>query len=214
MKLDEMKVQYERSRDGFSGETDFAVSGEPKHVKVDASGIVIKISLCAAVLALAIVVRAVGVGKPNDTVAQTSTHANSDPQDPEEETVGTLKYVEAASAGKWSAPVQSNDIELLRDGQLLRFTALSETVSACMSGRVLSVEQDEQLGSCVCIQSDTDCETIYYGFETVAVQQGSEIKAGDPLGTVAAGRSIYLRVLLKGAPQDPTEFVDLSLRNK
>ena len=214
MKLDEMKVQYERSRDGFSSETNFSVSDESKRVKVDASGIVIKISLCAAVLALAIVVRAFGVGKPNDTVAETSTHSDSDLQDQQEQALGALKYVEASTSGKWKAPVLSNDIELLRDGQLLRFTALSDTVNACMGGKVLSVEQDDQLGSLVRIQSDTDCETIYYGFDTVSVRQGIEVRAGETLGTVISGKSIYMRVLIKGAPQDPTDYVDLSLQNQ
>ncbi len=214
MKLDEMKVQYERSRDGFSEETNFSVNDQPKRLKVDASGIVIKISLCAAVLALAIVIRAFGVGKPSDTVAETSTHFGSDQQEQQNDAIGTLKYVEASANGKWRAPVLSNDIELLRDGQLLRFTALSDTVSACMAGKVLSVERDEQLGNSIRIQSNNDCETVYYGFETVSVLQGSEINTGDPLGTVAAGKSIYLRVMLNGAPQDPTEYVDLSLKNE
>ncbi len=215
MKLDEMKVQYERSRDGFSSESSFTVDEQKPVVKVDASGIVIKVGLCAAVLALAIVVRAFGVGKPQERVAQTSTYASeTDDQEQQTSTVGTLQYVEAGAARKWNAPVMSNDIELLRDSQLLRFTALNGTVNACMAGKVLSVEQDAQLGNCVRIQSESDCETIYYGFETVAVSQGAEVATGDPLGTVATGRSIYLKVLQDGAPQDPTEYVDLSLQTE
>lgn len=215
MKLDEMKVQYEQSRDGFQNASAFEVASERPQVKVDASGIVIKIGLCAAVLALAIVVRALGVGKPDDRVAETSTYTKSDQQEQQQsDAIGTLHYVETGTVRKWTAPVASNDIELLRDGQLLRFTALSGSVSACMAGRVLSVECDEQLGNCVRIQSDTDCETIYYGFETVTVKQNSEVQAGDTLGTVAPGMSIYLKVLEKGAPKDPTEYVDLSLKNE
>ena len=211
MKLDEMKVQYERSRDGFEHETDFAVAEEKPNLKVDASGIVIKIGLCAAVLALAIIVRAVGVGKTDGETVPTGAYSDPDAQDRQEEQIGTLHYVETGAFAKWTAPVMSNDIELLRDGQLLRFTAISGTVSACMSGKVFAVEQDETLGSCVRIRSDADCETVYYGFETVAVQTNSEVQAGDVLGTVAPGRSIYLKVFKQGAPQDPTEYVDLSL---
>jgi hypothetical protein len=37
------------------------------------------------------------------------------------------------------------------------------------------------------------------------------VHEGDLLGTVSPGRSIYLKVLEKGAPQNPTEYVDLSL---
>ena len=216
MKLDEMKVQYERSRDGFQNESDFEVKQETPKLKVDASGIAIKLGLCMAVLALAIVIRAFGVGKPEERVAQTST-ANSEPTDSDsqqENTIGALHYVETGTVLKWTAPVMSNDIELLRDGQLLRFTAIGEKVTACMAGRVLSVEQDAQLGNCVRIQSEADRETIYYGFETVTVQPNSEVAQGDTLGTVAPGRSIYLKVLENGAPQDPTEYVNLSLGGK
>ena len=216
MKLDEMKVQYERSRDGFERETDFRIASDPPPVKVDASGIVIKIGLCIAVLALAVVVRAFGIGKTDDRVAETSTHAEQEPPEGEESTdaIGTLHYVEAGTVRKWSAPVVSNDMELLRDGQLLRFTALTATVNACMAGEVLSVGEDDRLGSFVRIRSDNDCETIYYGFETVAVKEKNEIGAGDLLGTVAPGRSIYLRILREGAPQDPTAYIDLSLKNE
>lgn len=214
MKLDEMKVQYDRTRDGFSNESDFTVSAEKPPVKVDASGIVIKVSLCAAVLALAVVVRVFGGGAQEDRVAETSTYATeSDPQE-ETDAIGTLHYVDAGAKRKWSAPVTSSDIELMRESQMLRFTAQSGTVYACMSGRVLSVDQDVQLGNSVRIQSDNDCETVYYGFDAVAVTQGAEVASGDMIGTVTAGRSIYLRVFEQGAPQDPTEYVDLSLGNE
>ena len=215
MKTDEMKIQYERERDGFERESAFAVSEGKPQVKVDASGIVIKISLCAAVLALAIIVRAFGVGKPDTGVVSASSVADPSASDPQgEEAIGTLRYVDAASVLKWTAPVLSNDIELLRDGQLLRFTALSGTVNACMAGKVLSVETDEQLGKTVRIQSENDCETVYYGFETVDVRQNATVAQGDALGTVQPGRSIYLRVFEQGQPQDPTAYVDLSLRNE
>ena len=95
-----------------------------------ASSLLLKISLCAAVLALAIIVRAFGVGKPDTGVVSASSVADPSASDPQgEEAIGTLRYVDAASVLKWTAPVLSNDIELLRDGQLLRFTALSGTVS-------------------------------------------------------------------------------------
>lgn len=213
MKLDEMKVQYERSRDGFSSESDFTVDEPKPTVKVDASGIVVKVGLCAAVLALAVVIRAFGGGKPEERVAETSTYA-SDTETQDQQSLGTLQYVDAGVSRKWSAPVQSLDIELLRDSQLLRFTAKNDAVTACMAGKVLSIEQDVQLGNSVRIQSDDDCETVYYGFDTVAVIQGAEVVEGDVLGTVTAGRSIYLRVFEKGAPQDPTAYVDLSLNRE
>lgn len=210
MKLDEMKVQYDKSRDGFTRESDFEVKTEKPHVKVDVSGIAIKVGLCAGVLALAFIVRAFGVGAPKqEPVLETASHSDGTEESPEKEP-GKLKYVEA-STGKWAAPVRANDVELMREGQLLRFTASASAVFSCMDGRVLSVGTDAELGQYVRVQSETDCETFYYGFDSVAVQEGDSVKSGDVLGTVSAGRSLYLRICQNGAPQDPTAFVDLSL---
>ena len=167
MKLDEMKVQYDKSRDGFTKESAFEVKPDQPLPKVDISGIAIKVGLCAGVLALAFIVRAFGVGVPKDSVAEVSTHAENSDETTEEQP-GKLKYVDATGS-KWAAPVRSNDIELLREGQLLRFTAGETDVFCCMDGKVLSVGTDDTLGSYIRVQSENDCETFYYGFDSVKV---------------------------------------------
>ena len=214
MKLDEMKVQYDKSRDGFTQESAFTVRSEEKGVRTDASGMVIKIGLCAAVLILAFIIRAIGVGQQKNAVvaASASSDGTSSASGQNDERIGALHYVDGGTAAKWTAPVLSNDIELLRDGQLLRFTATNDTVVACMSGKVLSVSEDPSLGKSVRIQSDADVETLYFGFAEIAVTEGQEIAANDVLGTIERGRSIYLKVLEQGEPQDPTGYVDLSLQ--
>ena len=210
MKLDEMKIQYERSRDGFTKESKFAVRDEKPLPKVNVNGIAIKVSLCAGVLALAFIVRAFGFGAPKtDAVQSVSSHVDSGEQAVATQP-GRLKYVDAVGE-KWKAPVEANDIELLREGQMLRFTARDASVSSCMAGTVLAVGTDDAFGAYVRVQSASDCETFYYGLDTIAVEEGQTVAAGDPLGTVAPGRSLYLRVLQDGAPQDPTQYVDLSL---
>lgn len=212
MKLDEMKVQFDQSRDGFQTESAFRVQQDAKEVKTDASGIAVKIGLCAAVLILAFVVRAVGVGKTNDDVVAASTSGDaSQASEPRSDAIGSLHFVDGGVMAKWTAPVAANDIELLRDGQILRFTATNDTVCACMGGKVLSVGEEEPFGRYVRVQSDADVETLYFGFSEIAVREGQEIAAADALGTVERGRSIYLKVLEKGEPQDPTGYVDLSL---
>ena len=209
MKLDEMKVQYDKTRDGFTKEAAFEVKTEKRIPKVDISGIAVKVGLCAGVLALAFIVRAFGVGAPKTQVAEASTHTENSGETTQEQP-GKLKYVDATGT-KWAAPVRANDIELLREGQLLRFTAGASDVYSCMDGKVLSVGTDETLGQFVRVQTDTDCEAFYYGFDTVTVRENDTVKAGDTLGTVSVGRSLFLRVLEGGAPQDPTAYVDLSL---
>ena len=212
MKLDEMKVQFERERDGFTSESDFTVRKEKKDIpKVDASGIAIKVGMCVGVLALAFIVRAFGMGKPTDRVAETSTHSGVNDA-VETGSVGSLHYVEAGTK-KWAAPVKANDIELFPDGRLLRFTAVSSNVLSCTSGKVLSVGTDETYGTYVRVQTQDDCETVYYGFDTVAVTENASVKTGDVIGTVSVGRCMYFRVYVNGAPQDPTQFVDLGLNN-
>jgi murein DD-endopeptidase MepM/ murein hydrolase activator NlpD len=212
MKLDEMKVQYDRTRDGFTHESDFAVKAEKPLPKVDISGIAVKVGLCVGVLALAFIVRAFGVGAPQPKTAEVSSvsdgTAESDNDQP-----GRLHYVEATGT-KWAAPVRASDIELIADGQLLRFTAGGGSVASCMDGSVLAVGVDERFGSYIRIQSKNDVETVYYGLDTVAVQEGAAVRAGDTLGTVPAGRSLYMKVYENGAPQDPTAFVDLSLSHE
>ncbi len=209
MKLDEMKVQYDRTRDGFTRESDFSVKTEKPLPKVDVSGIAVKVGLCVGVLALAFVVRAFGVGAPKAKTAEVSSVSDGTAES-ETDRPGRLHYVEATGT-KWIAPVRASDIELMTDGQLLRFTAGEGTVASCIDGSVLAVGVDERLGSFIRIQSSDDVETVYYGLDTVTVQEGASVHAGDALGTVAVGRSLYMKVYRNGAPQDPTAYVDLSL---
>ena len=210
MKLDEMKVQYDKGRDGFTKESTFKVKSEKPLPKINVNGIAVKVGLCAGVLALAFIVRAFGVGAPKANDVQTVSSHSEDETETTEKQPGKLKYVDA-SGTKWNAPVLANDIELLREGQLLRFTARDTSVFSCMEGTVLAIGTDETLGEYVRVQSASDCETFYYGFDTISVNEGDAVDAGALLGTVSGGRSLYLRVLEKGEPQDPTAYVDLSL---
>ncbi len=212
MKLDEMKVQYDRSRDGFTKESDFAVKQERKLPKININGIAVKVGLCAGVLALAFIVRAFGVGAPKDRTVEASSHSDGTGET-DQNAPGSLKYVDASGA-KWTAPVRSNDIELMLEGRMLRFTAGDTAVSSCMDGKVHSVGSDATYGNFVRVQSDADCEAVYYGLDTVNVKEGDTVRSGDALGTVTVGHSMYLRVYEQGAPVDPTTYVDLSLRHE
>lgn len=209
MKLDEMKVTYDRKRDGFQNVSDFTVD-ENKEPTVKSGSMVIKIGLCGLVLAAAIVIRAVGV-EPQKEVVAAAAQAQSEDDD---ESVGALHYVDATEnvREKWQAPVSSNDIELLLDDQLVRLTATTEPVCSCIDGTVLMVETDERYGTYVRVQGENGLETICYGLADVTAVAGATVTAGETLGTVPVGRSVYVAVLLDGAPQNPTDYIDLSLR--
>ncbi len=211
MKLDDMKV-HAANRTTLDSVSGFRVeTKEPEELVVKSAGIAVKIGLCVAALLVAFVIRI--VSNEPEKVAEVSKMLQSDTESEETaEELGSLRFVDAANI-KWSAPVRTNDVELLRDHQLVRFTAASETVSSCISGKVVMIEQDERYGTFLRIQSDDGIETVLYGFESVSVKSGDHVAANDLLGTVPVGRSVYLAVERNGAPLDPSEYVDLSIEN-
>ena len=211
MKLDDMKV-HAVNRTTLDSVSGFRVeTKEPEELVVKSAGIAVKIGLCVAALLVAFVIRI--VSNEPEKVAEVSKMLQSDTESEETaEELGSLRFVDAAN-NKWSAPVRTNDVELLRDHQLVRFTAASETVSSCISGKVVMIEQDERYGTFLRIQSDDSIETVLYGFESVSVKSGDHVAANDLLGTVPVGRSVYLAVERNGAPLDPSEYVDLSIEN-
>lgn len=205
MKMEQMKIEYQNGEgNGFDRLDSFTVEEPAPEPEVRGTGMFIKIGICMAALALALVVRLAGV--------EGSQRAEPAMQKEEAEpslAVGALRYVNAD--GKWDAPVVCNDVELLRDDRLVRFTATDATVLACMAGEVLMVENDARFGQYVRVQGENGLETILYGFDTVSVERGQSVEARTVLGTTSVGGSIYLSVLQDGAPQDPTEFVDLAI---
>ena len=56
-------------------------------------------------------------------------------------------------------------------------------------------------------------EALHSLYSAVTVSEGASVQSGDVIGTVSAGRSMFLKVYVNGAPQDPTQFVDLGLQN-
>lgn len=212
MKLDEMKIRSSNAKgtQGFDRMSEFAVEEPNKEVVVESTGMMVKIGLCCAAMALALIVRLAGVDGTQEVVA-TGAQSEATATD----AVGTLRYVDAdlIAQAKWMAPVSANDIELLRDAQMVRFTATVSDVRSCMNGIVLMVETDERFGRYVRIQGEDGLETTLYGLDTTCVTAGQTVAAEDSIGTIAPGRSLYLTVSRNGAPQDPTEYVDLSIRS-
>ena len=129
---------------------------------------------------------------------------------PTDGALGSLRYVE--NRNKWTAPVQASDIELLQDSRMLRFSAAQEFVKACTDGKVLAVLQDEKYGTCIQISGTENTVLTLYGLETVAVKSFDSVNAGDLLGTIPMGRSVYLSIEKDGVAQDPTMYIDLSVQ--
>lgn len=179
----------------------------------------VKIGLCGVAVLCALAIRSVtgNTAQSTDTQpasAQTETVGTSDE---EENNLGALHFVDAsqdialAAPQKWTAPVQSADIELLTDSGTIRFTAAGESINACAMGEVLSISEDGMLGRYVRLTHADGVETIYFGLAEVLVKQGQVVQEGEALGTVNAGRSVYVQVLKDGAPQDPQDYISLSI---
>lgn len=209
MKLDDMRV-HSTNRDRFNTVSEFRVANESDakegELRVKSAGIVVKAGLCLAALLVALVIRV--VSSAPEKVAEVGKMLTYEPQPTD--MLGSLRYVDA-SGQKWKAPVKTNDVELLRDNQLVRFTAAEHNVRSCFDGKVLMIETDDRFGQYVRIQGADGTEAVLYGLESVEVRSGDPVAADQIIGSVPLGRSVYLAVLQNGAPQNPAEFVELSI---
>lgn len=167
-----------------------------------------KMSLCLLVLALALTVELTGLGEEAGT------------EEPgQEENLGALHYVDgqkgesltAVLAEKWQAPVLCGQVSLLQEESLVGFQALTKEVKACCGGTVLMTGEDDALGLYARIRLDGDRETVYYGFDRLEVRAQEAVAAGQRLGTVAPGQTLYFAVTDRGEPLDPRDFVQMDI---
>ncbi|MDO4565307.1 MAG: M23 family metallopeptidase [Clostridia bacterium] len=222
MKIENIKVKERYSGSEGGKALSFSVSEgwkpseerEKKELTVHTKSMMIKIGLCAAAVVLALILRAAGLERPAEDDGLTA--ASSQDEDDEEETLGTLRFVDASDGaallyGKWNAPVTAAEIELMRDGQLLRITAQNGEVRNCHTGEVIAVDEDARYGRYVRLMHSEGLESIYYGFESVGVVKGQIVQSNEELGTVNAGKSLYVQVLKDGEPQDPTDYLNINI---
>lgn len=205
MKLEEMKVQGERVRTVSEFQVAASADEKERHRMI---GTAVKVGVCAMALVGAIALRATGQAQEALVAASTSADQSIHTTD----APGSLRFVE--NDEKWAAPVVTNDVELLMDRKLVRFTAAEETVRAGMNGIVLDVDTDAQFGRFVRLQASEGAVLMLYGFETVAVRVGEAVTENGALGTVPIGRSVYLAVERDGARLNPSEYVDLTIHGR
>lgn len=209
MILEDMKID-DSARQGFQSIGGFSVTASRQKKPVDnGMRLIIKVGVCAAALMSAFVIRAIGQESQKTVPVSHMTEQFPESSD----AIGTLRYVDAKTV-KWSAPVETNDVELLRDRALLRFTATEEEVCTCIAGTVTKVASDERFGKSVTVLGADDTEIVLYGFDIVHVLEKDRVACDQVVGTVPIGRSIYLSVQKNGKPQDPSEYVDLSIRGR
>lgn len=217
MNFGDMHVKEEDRRQGPCA--GFTLEEEPR-VKVKSGSMTAKLSLCAVVLAAALVVELTGAVQKKEQVQPAGAQEEESGTD---DALGALHYVEAPGQEsgvllpgytKWSPPVSASEITLLQEETLVGFSALSSTVKCCCAGEVYDIGEDETFGKYVRLQHAGDVFTVTYGFEEVGVKVGQSVTAGETLGTVYVGKTVYFAVTSAGVPQDPRDYVELGIQKE
>lgn len=206
MNVSDMRIVEQRREQGPCGT--FKLREEREEVTRPGISMKMKMSLCLLVMALALTVELTGVGEETET------------EEPgQEEALGALHYVDGQRGEslstvlgeKWETPVLCGEVSLMQEDSLVGFQALTKEVRACCDGTVLLTGEDDALGLYARIQLDADRETVYYGFEVLEVQAQDRITAGQRLGTVQPGQTLYFAVTDRGEPLDPREYVQMDI---
>ncbi len=225
MDFSEMKVRERQQNAGPCGR--FTVQTPERRTTVRAGSMMAKLSLCLGVLLIALVLELGGTAPDKQRQVFAAEGEKRPEATAREENLGAIYYVETKGGQataqaqearvqrvKWTPPVRSDEVTLLRDDSVVGFSALNREVSCCCQGQVFSVGEDEDWGKYVRVRSAGDIDTVYYGLEEVKVRAGETVTAGQLLGTVPVGRLVYLSVSEKGAPQDPRDYVALTVQKK
>lgn len=220
MKLDDMKVNTFARVNNVS---DFSVH---KTVTKRVDGKVLRmaggVGVCALALIGAVTLRwqQIAMEEPTAVVSAVSDESLHSvavfAEEPEPtDAPGSLRFAEAETnnVSKWTAPVLTNDVELMRERKLVRFTAAAESVLSCIDGKVTKTGKNDTYGKFVTIMG-SDVTIKLYGFEELAVKKNTKITEGELLGTVPVGRSVYLSVERDGKTVDPSEYVDLTIQGR
>ena len=183
--------------------------------RVKSGSMVVKISICMAVLAAAILLEVFVLN--NDEVVSTVSAEASGGEGEQDDVLGRLRFVAAGGVKsvfsvqqRWRLPVNAREFQLLEDETLLRIACKAgAAVSVPAEGEVRAIANDETYGINVRIHHGNDLESVYYHLADVKVEVGQPLLAGDTLGSVAEGGDVYVKVLQAGSPMDPSAFLDL-----
>ncbi|MDI7247449.1 MAG: peptidoglycan DD-metalloendopeptidase family protein [Bacillota bacterium] len=91
-------------------------------------------------------------------------------------------------------------------------TAQGTQVRAALSGKVLEVKNDRQLGLCVLLEHQDGLRTRYGHLESSPVSPGDRVTQGQAIGRagssgVTAGCYLHFEVIREGKAQDPRDFL-------
>lgn len=96
---------------------------------------------------------------------------------------------------------------------------LGDPVSAAADGTVISIREDDSLGTTVVLRHTGGYETTYQGLEeSVPVQLGDKVVLGQTIGSVGAtaltesaiGPHVHFSVAYQDMPMDPADFLNMA----
>ena len=96
---------------------------------------------------------------------------------------------------------------------------LGDPVSAAADGTVISVREDDSLGTTVVLRHTSGYETTYQNLEeSVPVQLGDKVVLGQTIGSVGAtaltesaiGPHVHFSVAYQDMPMDPADFLNMA----
>jgi Membrane proteins related to metalloendopeptidases len=133
-----------------------------------------------------------------------SEQASTQVVQPFYDTAGTQQEQQAALVNYNNTFVQNTGINIgAKNDQ-------SFTVTAALSGKVVTVKKDSLLGNIVTLQHSNGVTTLYQSLATTDVKLGQEVKQGDVIGTSgtealnkAMGVHAHFEIRKNGIPVDP-----------
>lgn len=186
--------------------------------RVRAGSMLAKIGFCVGLLAVVVLAQAFLLKYDADLSGRASVvSAEGDSQETgDEDVLGRLRYVESgavksvfAASQRWRLPVAAGRMALVEDETLLRITASAgKTVSVSAAGEVRALGADAALGDYVRVYHGSDLESVYYGLADIRVEEGQPLMPQDTLGKLGSNGTMHVAVLLNGAPQDPSKYLD------
>ena len=187
--------------------------------KVHVSGqLLVKIGVCAVACALILSMKAFEIPGTEQMVSGVRTAINEESN--LDEMLGKLEFVDLpdtlevfSADGKLAVPVNAPNVSVEPiEKYAIWQNAPGAEVVASAAGEVRAIGEDSILGQYVRLMHPGDLETIYYGLNTINVEEGQPIKKRDTLGTLGDDGMLHLSVLLAGEPQSPDTYLDLVLQ--
>ena len=172
----------------------------------------IKCGVCAAACALVLLLK--WAGSPATAGALQTVKEAVNEESELDEMLGKLKFVALpgilevfSRSGKLDLPIRASESRSLQDNTTLALISeQQQNVNACLAGTIKETGTDKELGNYVRISSADDRDLFLYGLSTVTVEAGQPMMENDHIGSIEAGGTLFIRILVNGKPEDPLGY--------